>query len=136
MRAFLEAHHGEWEDWLFLNLDGVAAPATLRFLPREGVSRIYKADPGLVAICEAVARDHPGVGLQGATRLVGLIYDATPVMARKGRAITLSAQDKIIPNYHTANDVPEALDGGVLARALEATSLIAAAVDRGEADQR
>jgi len=136
MRAFLEAHHGEWEDWLFLNLDGVAAPATLRFLPREGISRIYKADPGLVAICEAVARDHPGVGLQGATRLVGLTYDATPVMARKGRAITLSAQDKIIPNYHTANDVPEALDGGVLARALEATSLIAAAVDRGEADQR
>lgn len=136
MRAFLEAHRGEWEDWLFVNLDGVAAPATLRFLPREGISHVYKADPGLVGICQAIARDQPAVGLQAATRLVGLTYDATPVMARKGRAITLSAQDKTIPNYHTANDVPKALDFGVLARALEATRLIAAAVDRGEAGPR
>ncbi len=57
-------------------------------------------------------------------------------MARKGRAITLSAQDETIPNYHTPDDVPEALDPGVLARAIEVARLVAAAVDRGEADVR
>ena len=136
MRSFLESHRGEWEDWLFLNLDGVAAPATLRYLPREGVGRIYGADPALIRICEAVARDRPDLGLEPATRLVGLTYDATPVMARKGRAITLSAQDETIPNYHTPDDVPEALDRGVLARAIEIVRLVAAAIDRGEADAR
>ncbi|HYH61106.1 MAG TPA: M28 family peptidase, partial [Solirubrobacterales bacterium] len=136
MRSFLESHRGEWDDWLFLNLDGVAAAATLRYLPREGISRIYGADPALLRVCEGIARDRPDLGLEPATRLVGLTYDATPVMARKGRAITLSAQDETIPNYHTPDDVPEALDPGVLASAIEVVRLVAAAVDRGEADAR
>ena len=135
MRAFLEAHRGEWDDWLFLNLDGVGAPATLRYLPREGMLRIYGADPGLIRVCEETARDHPELGLHAATELAGLTYDATPVMARGGRAITLSAQDRTIPNYHSAQDVPENLDGDVLDRALEATRLVAAAIDGGDADR-
>lgn len=135
MRSFLESHAGEWEEWIFLNLDGVGAPATLRYLPREGVGRIYKADPGLVSVCAAIARERDDVGLRAAERLVGLTYDATAVMARGGRAITLSAQDSSIPNYHTADDVPENLDPDVLARALEAVRLFAAAIDRGDADR-
>lgn len=135
MRSFLEAHRGEWERWLFLNLDGLGAPATLRFLPREGISRIYRADAGLVRVCEETARDHPELGLQAATELAGLTYDATPVMARGGRAITLSAQDRTIPNYHSAQDVPENLDSDVLGRALETTRLIVAAIDGGGADR-
>ena len=134
IRAFLEAHRGEWEDWLFLNLDGVGAPATLRFLPREGMLRIFGADPGLIRVCGETALDHPELRLQAATELAGLTYDATPVLARGGRAITLSAQDRTIPNYHSAQDVPENLDGDVLNRALEATRLIVGAIDRGEAD--
>ena len=135
MRAFLDAHRGEWEDWLFLNLDGVGAPATLRYLPREGMLRILGADSGLIRVCEETARNHPELGLHAAEVLAGLTYDATPVMARGGRAITLSAQDRTIPNYHSAQDVPENLDGDVLARALEATRLIAAAIDRGDANR-
>jgi len=136
MRSFLESHSGEWDGALFLNLDGVGAPATLRYLPREGVGRILDADRGLLGVCERVARDRPDLGLEPAARLVGLTYDATPVMARKGRAITLSAQDESIPNYHTPDDVPKALDLGVLARALEVVRLVAAAIDRGDADDR
>ena len=135
MRAFLEARGGEWEDWLFLNLDGVGAPATLRYLPREGMSRIFGADPGLISVFEQTALDHPELGLEPATDLAGLTYDATQVMARGGRAITLSAQDRTIPNYHSAQDVPKNLDGDVLARALEATRLAAAAIDGGGADR-
>lgn len=134
MRAFLEAHKGEWEDWIFLNLDGVGAPATLRYLPREGINRVYKSDPALVRICETIAAERPELGLRAAEKLVGLTYDATAAMARGGRAITLSAQGDTIPNYHTAQDIPENLDPRVLASALEVGRMFAEAVDRGEAD--
>lgn len=134
MRAFLERHRGQWEDWLFLNLDGVGAPATLRYLPREGINHLYRADPGLVRTCERLARRRPDLGLQRAERLAGLTYDSTPVLARGGRALTLSAQDATIPNYHTATDVLENIDEDVLRRALETARELAFAIDRGEPD--
>ena len=132
MRSFLESR--STEGWLFLNLDGVAAPATLRWLPREGVGRTWPADPKLIAIAEAVARTRPELGLAPATRLVGLTYDATQVLARGGRALTLSAQDATIPNYHTPSDSPANVSDDVLGRALTVTRLLVGAVDRGEAD--
>jgi hypothetical protein len=131
-RSFLESH--ETRDWLFLNLDGVAAPATLRYLPREGVGRVYRADPGLLRVCERVAQERPDLELRPAERPVGLTYDATPVLARGGRAITLSAQDETIPNYHVPEDVPERCDPDTLARALAATRALLEAIDAGAAD--
>lgn len=133
MRSFLERH--DTTGWLFVNLDGVAAPATLRWLPREGVGRTWAADPALVALAERVAAEHPELGLAPATRLVGLTYDATQVLARGGRALTLSAQDDTIPNYHTPTDIPANVSDAVLGRALAATRLLIEAIDRGEADQ-
>jgi hypothetical protein len=132
MRSFLERH--DTSGWLFLNLDGVAAPATLRWLPREGVGRTWAADPALVAVAERVAGEHPELGLAPAVRLVGLTYDATQVLARDGRALTLSAQDDTIPNYHTPTDVPGNVSDAVLGRALATTRLLIEAIDRGEAD--
>jgi Peptidase family M28 len=133
MRAFLEAH--DTRDWLFLNLDGVGAPATLRYLPREGVGRTWAADSGLLAVAEGLARRRPELGLARAERLVGLTYDATQVLSQGGRAMTLSAQDDTIPNYHTPSDVAENLDPGVLARAQEVVRELLLALDRGEADR-
>lgn len=134
MRAFLERRGEETRGWIFLNLDGVGAPASLRYLPREGVSRIYRADPRLLQACESLARRRPDLGLVPAERLVGLTYDSTPVLARGGHAVTLSAQDRRIPNYHTQSDVPRNIDRDVVRRALEAVRELIAAIDRGECD--
>ena len=133
MRAFLERH--ETSGWLFVNLDGVGAPATLRYLPREGVGRVYRADPGLVKLCAELERERPELGLRRAEKLVGLTYDATPVLARGGRAITLSAQDDVIPNYHTPSDITANLDARTLARALATVRALLAAIDAGRADR-
>jgi hypothetical protein len=130
--SFLRSH--ETSGWLFLNFDGVAAPATLRYLPREGLLRTVAADPGLLAAAAGVAARRPALGLEPAERLVGLTYDATPVLARGGRAITLSAQDDSIPNYHQPSDDWANADVDVLARALEVGRELIAAVDRGDAD--
>ena len=132
MRSFLGSR--DTAGWLFLNLDGVGAPATLRYLPLEGVGRTWPADGGLMKIAEELTRRRPELGLARQERLVGLTYDATQVLARGGRALTLSAQDDTIPNYHTPGDTPENIDLDVLSRATEIVREVVAAVDRGEAD--
>lgn len=132
MRAFLEGRD-DWKGWVFVNVDGVGAPATLRYLPREGVTTYHEADPGLLGVCAGISRARPDLGLQRATRLAGLTYDSTQVLARGGRAVTISAQDATIPNYHTSTDTVANIDPGVIARALEVIREISASVDRGDA---
>jgi acetylornithine deacetylase/succinyl-diaminopimelate desuccinylase-like protein len=132
MRAFRASR--DTSGWLFLNLDGVAAPATLRYLPREGVGRVHTADTGLISVAERVREEQPELGLEPATQLAGLIYDTTQVLAAGGRALTLSAQDATIPNYHTPADSPENTDPDVVDRALQVTMAMIEAIDDGEAD--
>jgi hypothetical protein len=125
---------GELRSWLFLNFDGVAAPATLRFLRQEGVLRKWPADAHLARIAQEISERNPELGLEGTDHNAGLTYDTTPVMARGGRAITLSTQDATIPNYHASTDTVENLDESALAHAIEVGRQMLAAIDCGEAD--
>lgn len=130
----LEATGEDWRSWLFVNFDGVAAPATLRFLRHEGVLRRWRTDARLFAVAERLAARRPDLGLRPADRNAGLTYDTTPVIARGGRGITVSAQDRTIPNYHASTDTVENTDQDTLARAVEVGREMVAAIDRGEAD--
>ena len=77
----------------------------------------------------------PELGLEPLDRPLGLTYDATAVLARGGRALTLVAgDDGRIPNYHQPSDTVANLDPERLERALEVGRELIAAVDRGEAD--
>jgi hypothetical protein len=132
-QAFLRER--DTDGWLFLNFDGVGAPATLRFALAEGILRRWPADPALVAAAERLRRTRPELGLEPAEGPLGLTYDATPVLARGGRALTLVAgDDGRIPNYHQPTDTVANLDRDVLSRALEVGRELIAAVDRGEVD--
>jgi hypothetical protein len=134
MQAYLREN--DTSGWLFLNVDGVAAPATLRYLPAEGVGRTWPADPKLVALCEQLRSRRPELGLEPADAPLGLTYDATAVLARGGRALTLAAGDAgRIPNYHQPTDTTANADVGTLERAAECARELIAAVDRGEADR-
>ena len=130
----LEAGSEDWRSWTFLNFDGVGAPATLRFLRREGVLTKWPADAHLARIAQEVSQRRPELGLEGTSHNGGLTYDTTPVMARGGRAITFSTQDQTIPNYHSPADTVENLDPSALWRAIEVGREMLAAIDRGEAD--
>jgi hypothetical protein len=133
MRAFLDAH--DTAGWLFLNFDGVAAPASLHFLHREGGElRNWQADTGMRAVAERIEQARPELGLSGTDRGSGLPYDATPVLARGGRALTLTVQNGSIPNYHWPTDTPDRLDPEVLGRALDVGREMIRAIDSGEAD--
>jgi acetylornithine deacetylase/succinyl-diaminopimelate desuccinylase-like protein len=130
----LEGGPEDWRTWCFLNFDGVGAPATLRFLRREGVLTRWPADAHLARIAGELSKLRPELQLHGTTHNAGLTYDTTPVMARGGRAITFSTQDATIPNYHASTDTVENLDPSALARAVEVGREMLAAVDRGDAD--
>ncbi len=132
-QAFARAHDAR--DWVFLNFDGVGAPAPLCALGREGYARKWDADPGLLALAQRISGERPELGLTVSDRNAGLTYDATVFTARGGRALTLIAQGRTIPNYHWPGDVPENLDPDVLARAIETGREMIAAIDRGEVDR-
>ena len=130
----LETTGEDWRTWHFVNFDGVAAPATLRFLRHEGVLRKWRSESRLVRIAEKLAARRPELCLRGADHNAGLTYDTTPVLARGGRAITLSAQDWTIPNYHSPTDTVENIDPSGLEQAIEVGREMLAAINRGEAD--
>ncbi len=130
----LERTEPDWRRWLFVNFDGVAAPAPLRMLRREGVLRKLDADPGLLALGRAISSQRPELGLELSDHNAGLTYDVTPMLARGGRAVTISAQGETIPNYHAPSDTTENLDPDVLERALEVGRAMLGAIDAGDAD--
>jgi hypothetical protein len=82
--AFVRTH--DTRDWLFLNFDGVGARATLRYLTDEGIVRTWPADERLVGLAESVRQRRPELGLEPMDIPAGLTYDATPILARGGRA--------------------------------------------------
>jgi hypothetical protein len=134
-RAFLDAH--DTDGWLFLNFDGVGAPATLRYLPREGIGRTWPADTALLALAERVRTERPELGLEPVDAPTGLTYDATAVLARGGRGLTLVAADGgRIPNYHRPTDTVDNIDRDGLERAIHVGRELIALIDRGEADRR
>jgi hypothetical protein len=131
-QSFLRSR--DTSDWLFLNVDTVAR-GVLHYLPSEGLVQKWDADPGLASVAEAVAAEHPEIGLRRADVPIGLTYDVTPVLAAGGRAITLIAaqEDGVIPDYHLPSDTIANLDPDALERAHTATREMVAAIDGGEA---
>lgn len=133
-RAFLDTR--DTDDWLFVNFDGVGAAATLRYLPEEGIGRAWPADQRLIALAERIRSERPELGLQPLDAPTGLTYDATAVLARGGRALTLVAGDRgRIPNYHQPSDTAENIDRGALERAIAVGRELIAMVDEGQADE-
>ena len=131
-QAFLGSHHTG--GWLFLNFDNVGA-GELNYLSREGLARKWDADAGLLAVADRVRESHPELDLRRSDSQIGLTYDATAVLAREGRALTLvAAEDGVIPNYHWPTDTAENVEPEAVARALDVGAKLIAAVDRGEAD--
>jgi hypothetical protein len=131
-QAFLRSR--DTAGWSFVNFDNLGGPATLRFLRREGVLVKWDADARLVAVAERLHDRRPDLGLEPTDSPAGLTYDSSPVLARGGRALTFSAQDRTIPNLHLPTDTYENVDPDVIGRALAVGREMIAAIDRGEAD--
>jgi hypothetical protein len=133
VQAFLDSR--DTAGWLFLNFDNIGGDVPLNYLPREGVGRTWEADPGLLAIAADIAARRPELRVREASGPIGLTYDATPVLARGGRALTFVAADDrgAIPNYHWPTDTTENVDPRALDRTLSVGRQMLAAIDGGGA---
>lgn len=129
MRDFLAGH--DTDAWMFINFDGVGADAPLRVLSKEGgpLSRL-KADAGLLAAAAAVGEGSPDLAAAPLPDGSGLPYDATPVIAAGGRAITIVNQDGAIPNYHWPTDTVDHVSRPAFRRALSFAALLVRRLDR------
>lgn len=132
-QAFLRTH--DTEGWLFVNFDNVGGSGSVRYLRREGVLAKWDADPGLIRAAERVAAADPGLRMAPTDSPAGLTYDASPVLARGGRAMTISVQDGFIPDLHWPTDTVENVDPDGVARTLAAGRALIAEIDAGGADQ-
>lgn len=118
MREFLSDH--DTESWDFINFDGVGADAPLRVLSREGGPlSTLNADPRLMEAAAAVGAEFPELEARPLKNGSGLPYDATPVMAGGGKAITIVNQEGAIPNYHWPTDTTENLSPPAFRKATE-----------------
>lgn len=103
MSEFLRSH--DTEGWCFLNFDGVSAEASLRVLSKEGGPLgSANADGELLELSARVGERRPELEAVPLKHGSGLPYDATPVMAAGGRAMTIVNQDGAIPDYHWPTD--------------------------------
>jgi len=134
-QAFLRGR--DTRGWLFVNVDNVGGAVPLRYLRSEGLVAKWPADPALAAIAARLAAERLEFELSANAGPIGLTYDATPVLARGGRAITFvaAADDGVIPNYHWPTDTADNVDPAAIARARGAVREMLGAIDRGEADR-
>ncbi len=79
-------------------------------------------------------RANPDLRMAAEDNPAGLTYDSSRVLARGGRALTLSVQDGFIPNLHLPTDTVANVDPDGVTRTLAAARGIVAAVDAGVAD--
>ena len=132
-QAFIESH--DTEGWAFLNFDNVGGPGSVRYLRREGVLSKWDADPGLIAAADRVASEAPELRMLPTDTPAGLTYDSSPILARGGRALTISVQDGSIPNLHWPTDTYENVEADGVSRTLRAGRALVGLVDAGVADR-
>lgn len=129
MREFLEGH--DTQGWDFINFDGVGADAPLRVLSKEGGPlSTFEADPALMKAAAEVGRQFPDLEAKPLANGSGLPYDATPVMAGGGRAISIANQDGPIPNYHWPTDTTANVSPAAFKTAVEFAVRLVERLDR------
>lgn len=131
IRDFLSRH--DTDGWIFLNFDGVGADAPLRVLVREaGGLAPVNADPGLLAHAAAIGAVNPELAAPPLDLGSGLPYDATPVLAAGGRAISVVNQGEgAIPDYHWPTDRMDRISAETFDLALRFGRALLERIDRG-----
>ncbi len=105
------------KDTYFINLDNLGA-GKLFITTSEGILKKYKADSRLVALAQECIYSVPTLPVQsGGYHL--LTTDATPIMVRGGKAISIMAKDEqgLLPNWHWITDTAENVESSNLSHA-------------------
>jgi len=119
MIDFLEKYGAQHKDTLFINLDNIGS-GNLYYMSGEGMFPVFKASAELIDACATVSGCRPELNVgQGVYNL--LSTDATPLLARKYKAISFLALDAegLLPNWHWPTDTYENVDLKTIETAVE-----------------
>ncbi len=133
--AFVRAHRSELEGAFFIVLDSVGGPdAGPCFITREGMTKSYRPDSGLLSAARAIAKQRPELGAY--EKPVRLGYTEGAVGAKHGlRTLTfvdLTRSDGVLPLWHQVEDRVENIDPDTLARTEEFAWELLRRIDSGD----
>jgi len=116
--AFLREHREKLKEAYLIALDSVAGPGSGPcYIAREGMTRLYRSDPGLMALADQIAADRPELGAYSKAMPFGFTDGAIGI---KNGMPTLTfvnlRPDSVLPYWHRPDDVFENVDADVLAR--------------------
>jgi len=116
--VFLREHRKELKKAYFVALDTVAGPGSGPcYITREGMTRLYRSDPGLVALADQVAADRPELGAYSKVMTLGFSDGAIGIKNGLPSLTFVNLRpDGVLPYWHRADDVFENVDADVLAR--------------------
>lgn len=116
--AFLREHREELGDACFIALDSVAGPGSGPcYITREGMTRPYRSDPGLVALAGQIAADRPELGAYSSTLPFGFTEGAIAIKNGLPSLTFVNLRpDGVLPHWHRPDDTFENVDADVLAR--------------------
>jgi len=116
--AFLREHREELKEAYFIALDTVAGPGSGPcYITREGMTRPYRSDPGLVALADQIATNRPDLGAYSKMMRLGSTEGAIGIKNGLPSLTFVNLRpDGVLPYWHRPDDVFENVDADVLAR--------------------
>jgi hypothetical protein len=116
--AFLREYQEELKGAYFIALDSVAGPGSGPcYITREGMTRPYRSDPGLVALAKQIAADRPELGAYSGVMTLGFTEGAIGIKNGLPSLTFVNLRpDGVLPHWHRPDDVFENVDADVLAR--------------------
>ncbi len=136
MRSFLRTHRADLDprNTFLINFDSVGK-GEVRYEVGEGPAVTFDLDSRLTELCAAIAEadSENGNHFRASPLRHGFATDVLPARLARipGTTITCLERDAIVPaNFHTAADVPAALDPAALERAGEFAFELVAQLDR------
>ncbi|MDP2948969.1 MAG: M20/M25/M40 family metallo-hydrolase, partial [Chloroflexota bacterium] len=116
--AFIREHLQELRDARFITLDSVGGPGSGPcYITREGMTRAYRSDPGLLALAGQIAAQRPELGAYAKVMSLGFTEGAIGIKNGLPSLTFVNLRpDGVLPYWHRPDDVFEHVDADVLAR--------------------
>ncbi len=133
--AFVRANRNELAGAYFITIDTVGGPGTGPcYITREGMTRRYHSDRGLVALAQRLAAARPELGAYGKAMSLGYTEGAIGIKHGLPSLTFVNLRpDGVLPFWHQPADRVEEIDADVLARTEAFVWELLRRLDAGEA---
>ena len=120
--AFLREHRERLDGASFITIDTVGGPGSGPcYLTREGTTKRYHSDPGLITLAGEIAAERPELGAYAKAMTLPAYTEGAIGIKYGLPSITFVnfRPDGVLPNWHRPDDTVEHIDADVLARSEE-----------------